>query len=101
LKVLESKLSGGEELKSLAKAVVKKVTEVTALVNNAEAKDIRAQAELKELALQNTEKLAQIREELRQVTNQGRATAIKLQANVDRVNDLEGRASRLESQLKK
>jgi len=101
LAALEAKLGSNNDLKSLAQDVVKKVAEVTALVNNAESKDIRAQSELKELATQNNAKLAQIKEELRQVTNQGRSTAVKLQGNVERVSDLEGRVSRLESSLKK
>jgi len=99
LQVVENKAGGSEEVKKLAKELVKKVVEVTALVNNAESKDIRAQSELKELALQNTEKMAQIKDEVRQIVNQGRETAIKLQANVERVSDLEARVSRLESQV--
>jgi len=101
---LEEKLNSSsrsvDELTSTAKELTKAVVEATALVNNAEAKDARIQAELKHIALHNAEQLVQLHSEIEHFTEEHKEASLKSSVNAARLSDLEARLGRLEAEHK-
>jgi hypothetical protein len=101
---LEEKLNASsasaDELTSTTKELTKEVVEATALVNNAEAKDVRIQAQLKHIALHNAEQLVQLHSEIEHFAEEHKEVSLKSAVNAARLSDIEARVGHIEAEHK-
>jgi len=73
------------------------VAEISALVHSAEAKHTGAQAQLKELAMQNSEQINKLKSEVKHLVQNGKELLTKTEANAARVAEMEKRLAALEA----